>query len=1230
MIRAAQGEHPGTQGSVVSPDMFARIGGIDMNCVSPAVEEDRQKRGAAIWICLLAVVFFAGNVFAQEFRGSITGLVTDPSGAVIAGARVTVTNVATNTLTSTISGGNGNYTLLYLTPGRYTVTAEAAGFKKLVRQGIEVRIADRIELDLRLELGATQDTVTVTGETPLLETESASLGQVIDRRRISELPIADGNPFSLAQLAPGITFFDAAITDQRPFDNNGTSAVQADGAPGGNEYTLDGSPNMTRKRGGGQPVVAFVPPADAVQEFKIQTATFDAQQGHTAGASVNVLLKSGANQLHGTLYEFLRNDRLSANDFFLNRSGQPRAARRYNRYGGSAGGPVWIPRLYNGKDKSFFFVAFEGLRDVKPQPGYQTVPTPAEIKGDLSALTPAGVTIYDPASARLLSSGRIQRDPILNNIIPANRLSPIAAKYLTYYPAPNQPGDSQGRNNFFAPNTGRDYFHSESVRLDQTLTDKHRFFVRYTHNRRKQFGAIWTGIRNDIAPVADITYRVNNGATYDHVYTMTPRTVLNFRLGVTRFIEPNPRNADGIFNPADLGFSPQTIAYFQGALYFPRFNMSNYSNLGNNMGSKPTYTVYSLQPTLTKIMGSHTVRLGYDARAYRQNNISPGHPAGYYAFDSTYTRGPLDNSSAAPIGQELAALLLGQPGASSYIDRNVSSANQTPDHAFFFQDDWKVARRLTLNAGVRYEYEGATTERYNRNVRGFDRTSSSPIEAAAKKAYAASAIPQISADAFRVVGGLLFADSSHRGFWNPDLNNIQPRVGFAYQISKKTVLRGGWGIYAVPFDIDGVNQSGFSQSTSLVPSLDNGLTFRANLYNPFPDGVTDPPGSKLGLATYLGQTLGSSSSPVAPVDRRNGQTQRVQVDLQRELPGNWLVEAGYVGSYGYDLTVGGPAGMSRSADTLNVNPVPAQYLSTSPVRDTTTINLLTAQVTNPFLGLLPGSSNNGATIQRQQLLKPYPQFVDVNTQRHDGSTRYHSAQFRLEKRFSRGYTLTAGYTKSRLREKRSLLNATDTAYEDRVAPNDRPNRFVISGIFELPFGRGRKLGKNWKGVTEAVAGGWQVQGLWIAQSGAPLALGNIYYSGDPGKLNTHIDGSTVDNAFDSSGFYFSDAAVTRSGQVDPALQRSDSRISLASNIRTLPTYVAGFRGAAMNQGDLSVSKYFSCSERVKLQLRGEFLNAFNHPQFNDPNLSPSNSAFGKITSQANLPRSVQLALKLSF
>jgi hypothetical protein len=1166
-------------------------------------------------LILMSLLFCAPSVKAQEFRGSITGRVLDETGASVSGAQVSATNTATNTSTWATTDESGDYTLLFLTPATYDIAIEARGFKKLLRREVEVRVGGKLSLDLTLELGQLSETVNITSETPLLEAGTASAGQLIDRRRISELPLSDGNPFVLSRLAAGITFT-GDLKFSRPFDNLGTSSVIANGAPGGNEFTLDGSPNTTNR----DARVAFVPPADAVQEFKVVTISFDAGHGHTAGANVDVILRSGTNDLHGSLYEFVRNDVLSANDFFLNRAGKPRDALRYNRYGGTIGGPITLPRFgeggqawLGGRNHYFFFFAAEGLKDAFPEPGQFTVPTLAQRSGDFSALLPLGIRIYDPQTA-IRVGDRITRTPFANNIIPQERLSPVARAYLRFYPLPNQPGDAAGRNNFISANPRTDTFNSETLRLDFAFNEKHNAFFRYTRNNRREARGNWTGLIGGIRPTGTYLYRNNNGATYDHIYTASANTILNLRAGFTNFDSPTVRQSEGDFNPAALGFSARAVSLFAGLSYLPRFETGEFSPLGDTLGFGFAHSIYSFQPTLTRIASKHALRIGYDFRAYREDASGLGNAAGRYDFRTDFTRGPFDDSPSASIGQDLAAFLLGQP-TGGILERNAARSNQTLYHGLFFQDDWKATSRLTLNLGVRYEYEGATTERFNRNVRGFDETSPSPIEAAARAAYSANPIPQIAPENFRVRGGPLFASSDRRGFWEADVNNIQPRLGFAYRIGEHTVVRGGWAIYTVPFIMDGINQSGFSQSITLVPTLDDGLTFRADLFDPFPQGLPAAPGASLGLATFIGRDL-----DFVPVDRRNGQSQRWQLGFERELRGGWLMELAYIGNHGYDLTT----------ETEGLNAIPRQYLSRSAVRDQSLIDFLTASVPNPFQGLAPGTSLDSATVQRQQLLRPFPQFGQLRTRRDDGSSIYHAGQMRIEKRFTRGYTLLASYTWSKLLERVSFLNPTDAVYEKRISANDAPHRITVSGIWELPFGKKRRWGANWNKLLDAALGGWQVQAIWQAQSGRPLELGNIYFEGDPSRLRTRIGGNSVDATFDTSGFYFTDAAVRTNGVLDPAKQRNDPRIRLAFNLRTFPSRLPGFRSQPLNLWDISFIKNFLFNESTRLQLRGEFLNAFNHPQFNNPNLDPASTNFGRVTSQANLPRNVQLGIKLIF
>jgi hypothetical protein len=1183
-------------------------------------------------------------VFGQEVRGSITGRVVDGTNAAVAAAKVTVTNLGMNTSTAVKTDEAGNYSVLFLAPGSYSVTVEAQGFKKLLHQGIEVRVSDKLTLDLQLEVGAVQESVSITSGATLLETSTASAGQVIDRRRISELPLSDGNPFTLTRLAAGIGYV-GDLKFSRPFDNNGSSDFISTGVSraAGHEFTLDGIPN-TDDNGSSSNRVAFIPPADAVQEFKVETASFDAQQGHGAGAAVNVALRSGSNELHGTIYEFVRNDVLSANDFFINRTNltanpsrdknkdgkADRDALRYNRYGATIGGPIRIPKLYDGRNKSFFFFAYEGLRDVFPEPALFTVPTEAERNGDLSALLAINPSfqIYNPFSARQDGS-RIRRDPFPGNRIPQNLISPIARAYLQFYPLPNQSGDSQGRNNFISGQPRTDKFHSESYRFDQTISEKQKFYFRYTHNNRLEARSNWSGEVNGLLSTGNFLTRKNDGFSYDHLYTFSPTTILDMRVGFSRFFETNVRQHEGNFDPASLGFSPQSAGFFGDDKYLPRFEFpsGSFSNIGDSRGDIRTHNIYAVQPTLTRIVGAHSFKTGYDFRSYRENSNPAAHAAGRYDFNTNFTRGPLDNSTAAAIGQEFASFLLGLPTA-GFIDRNAARSNQTLYSGIFLHDDWKVNPKLTLNLGLRYEWEGATTERFNRNTRGFDETVSSPIEAAAKAAYAANPIAEIPVASFNIKGGLLFADDTKRGFWESDKNNFQPRLGFAWQLNDKTVVRGGFGMYAAPFVIDGVNQTGFSQATNIVPTLNAGLSFApacntcGNLFNPFPTGVAAPPGASLGFATFLGRDL-----DILPVDRNNGQTRRWEISIQRELPGQWLLEAAYIGNRAYDLTTG-----NNSNDNIVINAIPARYLSSSRVRDDATINFLSANVKNPFQNLLPGTSLNGSTVQRQQLLRPFPEFGRIRTRRDDGEGIYHAGQFRIERRFTNGFTLLTSYTWSKVIEEITFLNESDQDYERRIGSDDIPHRVVVSSIWELPFGRGRRFGADHKGFVNAFIGGWQIQGIYQWQSGRPIDLSdrNIYFNGDPSQLRAKITGNTVEGTFDTSGFYFTDAAVQTNGVIDPAKQRADTRIRLANNIRILPSRLPGFRRQPLNQWDLSMIKNFSITEKIKCQLRGEFLNAFNHPQFGDPTTDPTSSNFGKVTGQNNLPRNVQIGLKVIF
>jgi hypothetical protein len=838
--------------------------------------------------------------------------------------------------------------------------------------------------------------------------------------------------------------------------------------------------------------------------------------------------------------------------------------------------------------------------------------------GDFSELLAAGITIYDPATAVRRADGRIERQPFPGNVIPAGRISPIAKNYMQYWPAANQPGDSQQQNNFLSANPRSDDFYSVSLRGDHRLSSTQNVFVRYTRNDRRESRGAWAGEVNGINPIGNFLFRVNDGLTGDHVWAISPRSLLNLRAGWQRFQEPNVRQHEGALDPASLGFPASTAALFGETQYLPRFEIGGVSAIGENVGGTTVHSIYSFQPTFTRVAGAHSLRAGYDFRLYKEFGAGPGRSAGQYDFGNNYTR-QLDNSPTVTTGQQFAAFLLGQPTGGS-IERNAERDNRSQYHGIWFQDDWRVNDRLTVNLGLRYDYESATYDTGDRNLRGFDPNATVSIAAAAEAAYARAPLAELPASAFDVRGGVSFAGDGGRGFWKADTNNWQPRLGLAYQLSPRTVLRGGFGIYTSPFVIAGVRQSGFSQSTSIVPTLDNGLTFVGTLATPFPSGVVDPPGSTLGPNTFVGRQL----DRFAMVDGvHNEQNARWAITVQRELPAQWLLEVGYVGSRGFDLTV-----------EQNDNTLPRQYLSTQLARDQTTINFLTTNVTNPFAGLLPGEGLNSSTTQRQQLLRPYPHFQDIQTWRYDGSSRYHALQSRLERRFADGYTVLFAYTYSSFRDSVYMLNFTDDAPTEAAADADIPHRFAFSGILELPFGRGKRWGSEANRVVNALVGDWTITAIASIQSGRPISFTdrarNLYFSGDPASLTANYSGDVSAPVFDLAGFYFADAAVQTNGAVDAVKQRNDQRIRLANNVRYFPHRIGNLRSQALNEWQMSFVKRVPITDRIRGQINIELLNAFNQTIFTAPTTDPTNANFGKVTSQFNLPQSVQIAFKLVF
>jgi hypothetical protein len=1210
-----------------------------------------RRRFSSIFLIALLLGFGCFELSAQEFRGSITGRVTDPNGALIPGATVTLKNTETNVELSTTTNADGVYTFPLVQPGRYTLTVTAQGFNTAVREGIEVRVADRLTIDVEMQVGVAATVTTVATE-EALETGSVSTGLVIQNRQVSELPLVEGTAYQLATLTPGVVYTGNPMF-MGPTSNGNLAAFRANGGIGPNQVTLDGSPNYAFDGG-----VGFSPPSDAVQEFKVQTNSFDAQQGYTASATVNVALKSGTNDLHGSLWYFDRNRSRTANNFFSNRSGQPRPERTYHRFGGVLNGPVFFPRFgeggpfwYDGRNRTFFLFSYERLKDNVAEPQLFTVPTLKMRQGDFSELIvnrnniadSRNTVIYNPFSAR--QSGNIvvrssfgcdvpANTPVPSNcnIIPANLINPIAAALIRYYPLPNVPGTANGtQNNYFSNVMRHQNYRAWLIRLDHKISQNQSLFGKYYHSFNPEDRYDWAGVVNGFPITRGFEYRTNDGGNLGYTATLSPTTVFDLRLSLNRFVQE--RRPAATFDPSTLGFSSQALAAFRGYQYIPFIMIRNLdatrpirSDLGSqrsdwNAGRLRPFYMGSVQPTVTKLFGNHATKFGYDLRILRENFAYNGYQAGRYFFDGTYTS-PASNSSSTlrnAFGRDIAAFLLGVPSAgsgstASQIDNPIAYSVQSVYHGFFFQDDWRVTPRLTLNLGLRYDLEGGLTERYNRIVRGFDLTTPSPIEAQVVAAYTAlyNANPsnfQVPPDQFHVRGGYTYADDQHRAAWNTDTSTWQPRIGVSYLINDKTVVRGGFGIFVAPHQIETPNQVGYAWSTPFVPTNNNGLSFIANLTNPFPSGLQQTPGSSLGLLTNVGLAAGTSDSPIFPVDRKNAKFARVVAGVQRELPGQLIVEATFVAAWGYDLPV-----------SKELNFVPRQYLGSDPTSDAAANAFLSQSVPNPFRGLVPGSPlNTATTIPRWQLLLPYPQFTDLWIQQYNGSNRYKALQLQAAKRFSRDLSFNVTYTRSRLREKVSYLNPSDTQLEDRISPDDRPNRFTLAVVYLLPIGRGRRFGSEMNRALDLVIGGWQLNGTYEWQSGEPFLLTQPLYYADLNRLRQiksrvgeddgqgHKYGVDIP-AFDTSGF-----------------------VRLSSfGLRNVPSTLDNLRNQPFLNVNLSLSKNFNFSENKRLQIRVEALNAFNYVYFSAINLDPNNASFGLTTGQRNLPRDVQLGAKFIF
>jgi len=1144
---------------------------------------------------------------AQEFRANITGLVNDPSGAPVAGAKVLVKDLDRNVTIGTETNESGRYLTRFLPPGAYSVAVEKAGFKRGVREDIRLQAADRLSVNVQLELGTTTDSVTIRDEGALLETETASRRSTVEQKFVQDVAANGRNLYQFLFTLPGVTKTSRYWGSFELYAFGNMNSIMINGGRSGeNETLIDG---ITSTRGSRS--ASFAPALNAIQEVTVLTNSYDSQYGRFGGGVTSVNLRAGTNQFHGQLFEFLKNDNIQANGYSRNSVGIKQPEFKNNTFGFTIDGPIRIPKLFDGRNKLFFMVSLESLNERNPQTQLWTVPTALEAAGNFSrTVTNDGrqVVMYDPLTT-VQSGNAFIRTPFAGNVIPPNRLNPVAAKAVGFYPQPNRISESaDNQNNYLFNNSSRNSYNQWLGKMDWVLNSNHRVSWRYGETPWSNFARVQWG-NNAAEPSSEFpSTRVSRNWGADWTYTVNPSTVVNLRGGLARYEGFSGNTFGRGFDPTQLGFPSTLVSQFL-SLQYPRFNFTgnNLSPLGASQTSGyETQDTYSLQPNLQMIRGRHSYKFGAEFRRYNDNRIRPASASGNYTFARNWTQADPQRADVQS-GSPVASFILGYP-TSGFVDRNMDPAYRNSYQSYFFQDDWKIRRNLTLNLGLRWDYESPIVERYNRQVRGFAFDQASPI---------ASQVQGLS-----LKGGLLYAGNKgeSREAFNRDQNNWQPRIGVAWQFRPLWVMRGGYGLYYLGQNALGPD-TGFSQPTNLIASTDNNLTPAVTLSDPFPrsqfpSGLLQPIGSSQGLATNLGLGVAAQN-----LNRPLPYSHQFSFGLQRVLPNQWLVDASYAANLTRKLPVG-----------AGLNYIPAATLTSLPVAERAAF--FNAQVNNPLRGLLPGSAFNGATVPRQQLLFAYPQYANVNLQSLPiGGQSYHSLQTKATRRYANGLAAQLSYTWSKTLERVTILNNQDvllgdlnaTRPDQRLVEFDTPHTFSAVATYELPFGRNKKLLGGLPKWADAIVGGWNLSAQYMYRSGSPLEFPNAapLTNRSAALTNAQRDenavkgGGTKFNPFFDK--WFDTTLFPRQAQAPFTL-------------RDFPTRFPDVRSPFLQSWELSGYKQFTIRERVRIQVRADFQNAFNYTYFGRLiATSVTDSRFGQLNpAQDNQPRTVVLVMKVLF
>jgi len=1213
---------------------------------------------SAVWAVALVAAGLAGSslLHAQRYLGGLNGTVADQSGATIPGAHVMAVEASTNYKTEVMSTADGVYSMPTLDPGTYTVTVTVKGFKTETRTNVILTAGQVIQLDFGLSPGSVNQSVTVVAETAsLIDTSSPTVATTLDNQEVTDLPNEGRNPYVLATLTAGVVdtasggYFEGHSSQfTNPYSGVAVQ-ITAFGNSGHNRLTLDGIPNDSPERFSGASYTNFVPSPDAVQETKVENGIFDAQIGHGNGVVSNVVIKNGTNSLHGSAYYVFENTYLDANLFQNVATHTPRPNNQVNQTGLVLDGPVVLPKLYNGRNKTFFMFSFERYATHSPLPPSFSdfrVPTTAEVGGDFSGLCPGGfngngfcastggVQLFVPNSPVDANGNRTEY--FLNNNIVASNFgtasytctsgtclvtgfgAPIAgssainatgAALATYIPPPNVNGStaasSASSSNYVPANDSYPASYPSFIgRFDFELGQNDKLSVIGFRS-----GLTQSYPRYDYPKAISANgygysvYRNNRGGSLDEIHQFSSSLVLDSRFGVVS-------HPFGLIYPGATGFSLSSLSMTQAALpynSFPgiSFSTDNYVGLAPGAGGQiSNSTLGSLDEILAKQWGRHSIRFGFEGDLLRYNVQNPmsgfgnGSTAGL-VFDRTFTQSNsvLYAADKSPVssGDPLASMLLGDFTSANY-NVGIAYATQQIYMAPYFQDDWRVNNKLTVNLGARYDYESPLTERFNRLISGFCTTCTNPLQA--------------SVTGLTLHGGLQFVSPSSRFPYPHDTHDLSPRLGAAYQVRPNTVVRAGFGI--IFFDtIETPYSTGFSQSTAYTNYTGSAPLNAAT--NPFPTGVVLPTGNTLGLGTGLGQSINFN-------DQRHVQPRAAEytLNIQQMLPYNIALQVGYVGSRPTRLEVSG----------YNINTVPTQYFN----QGSAEVTALTTKVANPMAGQFASTyannaTLNAATIQQYLLLVPFPEFGSVTEQNSSlGSTPYNSLQIQVSHPMSHHLSIQGNFTWDKLMLHNAYLNSgsgENSPLDTHLESVQDSNSNVLANIFgtyELP-----KFASSpyWERLT---IGGWKLNGILLMANGnlisAPSNVNIIGQTGVANRTYSHFINTCYENT--------SGALVVGTGACSSATDTPAYQQRLSFTTQTNSPYI-GVRQQFHPLMNASLFKVFPIRETTTFEIRGEFFNVLNSPVFGSPNTTIGNTSFGIVSlSQANDPRYGQLTARLNF